>query len=48
MYKKWDNLYTFMTKALIIFKVMEAWMGSGKSANIRCLDLDRSDLHKYV
>jgi len=24
-------------------EVMEAWMGSGKSANIRCLDLDRSD-----
>ena len=22
-------------------KVMEAWMGSGKSAKIRCLDLDR-------
>ena len=25
-------------------QVMEAWMGSGKSANIRCLDLDRSNI----
>ena len=30
---------TIVSKMML--KVMEAWMGSGKSANIRCLDLDR-------
>ena len=29
-------------------QVMEAWMGSGKSANIRCLDLDRSNNMTFI